>query len=97
VQLGINFTCILNVFTKLPESEATRAILKTLEIKVKLILNCPMALAITCLSHKGQNSVQRKTFKVLPSSKQVCRLSIKNRLAVERGKPTTVVSKTQQV
>ena len=26
-----------------------------------------MALAITCLSHKGQNSVQRETFKVLPS------------------------------
>ena len=41
----------------------------------------------------------RKTFKVLPSHKQVCRLSIykEKAIAVERGKPTLVVSKTQQV
>ena len=37
-----------------------------------------------------------KTFKVLLPRKQVCRLSLKNRLAVERGKPA-IVSKTQQV
>ena len=52
---------------------------------------------ITCLSHKGQNSVQRTTFKVLPSHKQVSRLSLKNRLAVELRKPVIVVRKTQQV
>ena len=57
---------------------------------------CPRELAITCLSHKGQNSVQRTTFKVLPSRKQVTRLSLKNRLVVEWRKPATVVSKTQQ-
>ena len=45
--------------------------LKTLKIQVKLIINCPRALAITCSSHKGQNFVQRTTFKVLPSRKQV--------------------------
>ena len=55
------------------------------------------SVANTCLLHKGQNSVQRKTFKVLPSHKQVCRLLLKNRLAVERGKPAIIVSKTQQV
>ena len=64
---------------------------------MKLILNCPRALAITCLSHEGQNFVQRTTFKVLPSRKQVCRLSLFNRLAVAWGKPTIIVSKTQQV
>ena len=31
------------------------------------------------------------------SRKRVCRLSLKNRLAVERGKFTTIVKKTQQV
>ena len=64
-QWRINFTSIFKVFTK---------------IQVKLILNCTRALAITCLSHTGQNFVQRTTFKVLPSRKQVCRLSLKNRL-----------------
>ena len=64
--------------------------------------NCKMiyfsrALAIACLSHKGEKSVQRKTLKVLPSCKQVCRLSWENRLAVVRGKPTIIVRKTQQV
>ena len=49
-------------------------------IQVKLILNCTRALAITCLSHTRQNFVQRTTFKVLPSPKQVCHLSLKNRL-----------------
>ena len=89
-QLRINFTSIFKVFT----------IWKTLKIQVKLILNCPSALAITCLSHNGQNFVQRTTFKVLPSLKQVCRLSesfIFNKLAVARGKPTIIVSKTQQL
>ena len=77
----------------------TRAIWKTLKIQVKLILNCPSALAITCLSHKGQNFVQRTTFNVLPSLKQVCRLSesLFNKLAVAWGKPTIIVSKTQQL
>ena len=44
---------------------------------MKLILNCLRALAITCLSHKGQNSVQRTTCKVFTqlSRKQVCWLS----------------------
>ena len=53
---------------------------------MKLILNCPRALAITCLSHKGQNFVQRATFKVLQPRKQVCWLSLFNRLAVAREK-----------
>ena len=76
-QLRINFTSIFKVFTKF----ATRAIWKTLRIQVKLIPNCTRALAITCLSHAGQNFVQRTTFKpVLPSRKQVCRWSLKNRL-----------------
>ena len=95
---------ISRVFSKFsqncPSREATRAIWKTLKIQVKLILNCPSALAITCLSHKGQNFAQRTTFKVLPSLKQVCRLSesfIFNKLAVARGKPTIIVSKTQQL
>ena len=56
-----------------------------------LILNCPRALAITCLSHKGQNFVQRTTFKVLPSRKQVCRLSLFNRLAVAQGIPESLL------
>ena len=60
---------------------------------MKLILNCPRALAITCLSHQGQNSVHRTPFKVLPSRKQVCRSSKKNQLAVERRKPAMVVAK----
>ena len=65
---------------------------------MKLILNCPRALAITCLSHKGQNYfLQRTTFKVFPSRKQVCRLSLFSRLAVARGKPTLIVRKTQQL
>ena len=36
---------------------------------------------------------------VLPSLKQVCRLSesLFNKLAVARGKPTIIVSKTQQL
>ena len=50
---------ISRVFSKFPQNcpsrEATRAIWKTLKIQVKLILNCPRALAITCLSHRGQN------------------------------------------
>ena len=52
---------------------------------------------ITCLSHKGQSSVLRKTFKVLPLHKQVSQLSLKNRLAEEQGMSTTTVSKTKQV
>ena len=83
-----------------PSRFATRAIWKTLKIQVKLILNCPSALAITCLSHKGQNFVQRTTFKILPTLKQVCRLSesLFNKLALARGKPTIIiVSKTQQL
>ena len=76
-----------------------RAIWKTLKIQVKIILNCLSALAITCLSHKGQNFVQKTTFKVLPSLKQVCRLSesLFNKLTVAQGKPTIIVSKTQQL
>ena len=46
-----------------------------------ITLYCPRALRITCLSHKGQNSVQRKTFKVL----RLRGLPVKNTLAVERG------------
>ena len=65
-------------------------------IKCLLILNCPRTLAITCLSHQGQNSVHRTTFKVLPSRKQVCRSSKKNQLAVER-RNCYGGSKTQQV
>jgi len=84
-QLRINFTRIFKVFT---------TIWKTLKIQVKLILNCPRAIAITCLSHKEQNYAQTK---VLPFRKQVWRLSLKNRLAVELEKPTIIVSKTQQV
>jgi len=80
-QLRINFTRISKVFTKLPESRSEEGNLENFEN----------------LSHKEQNSVQRKTSKVLPSRKQVCRLSLKNRLAVERGKRTIIVSKTQQV
>ena len=97
--MRINFTSIFKVFTKLPFGrEATRAIWKTLKIQVKLILNCPRALAITCLSHEGQNFVQRTlTFKVMPSRKPVCRLSLKNRLAVAREKPAKILRKTQQV
>ena len=60
---------------------------KTLKVQVKLILNCPRALVITCLSHPGQNFVQRTTFKVLLWRKQVCQLSLKNRLAVWRVIP----------
>ena len=52
---------------------------------------------ITYLSHNGQSSVLRKTFKVLPLHKQICRLSLKNRLAEEQGMPTTTASKTKQV
>ena len=74
-----------------------RAIWKTLKIQVKLILNYPRALVITCLSHTGQNFVQRTTFKVLPMRKQVCQLSLRNRLVVARGKPALIVSKKQQV
>ena len=32
-----------------------KKIWKTLKVQVKLILNCPRVLAITCLSHKRQN------------------------------------------
>ena len=64
-----------------------RSFLKGLKTKEKLSkFNCPRALVITCLLHEGQHSVQRKTFQALPSSKQVFRLSVKNKLAVERGK-----------
>ena len=57
------------------------------------------ALAITCLSHAGQNFVQRTTFKVLPSHKQVCRLSLikEHATVVAQGKPAKIVSKKQQV
>ena len=68
---------ISRVFSKFsqncPSRETKRAIWKTLKIQVKLILNCTRTLAITCLSHTGQNFVHRTTFKVLPSRKQVCR------------------------
>ena len=67
--------------------------------QVRLILNCTRALAITCLSHAGQNFVQRTTFKILPSGKQVCRLSFSKEQAVvaARGKPAKIVSQKQQV
>ena len=81
-QLRIDFTSIFKVFKKLPE----------LQSKAK-----QSNIAITCLSHKVQHFVQRTTFKVLPSRKQVCGLSLFNRLAVARRKPTIIVSKTQQV
>ena len=68
-----------------------------MKIQVQLILNCPRALAINCLPHKGQNFGQRTHFMVLPLRKEVCRLSLKNRLAVAREKPVKIVSKTQQV
>ena len=85
--LRINSTSIFKVFT----------IRKTLKIQVKLIHNSPRALAITCLSHKGQNFVQRaSSFKVLSSRKLVCRLSLFNRLAVARGKSTIIVNSTQE-
>ena len=91
---------ISQVFSKFSQNclscETTRAIWKTLKIRVKLILNCLRALAITCLSHKGQNFVQRTTFNVLPLRKQVCQ-SLFNRLAVARAKPTIIVSKTQHL
>ena len=54
-------------------------------------------LMITCLSHNGQNSIQKTTFKVLLSCKQVCQLSLKNRLAEARGKRTIIVGKMQRV
>jgi len=38
-----------------------------------------------------------KTFKILPLRKQARQLLLKNRLAVEREKPTIIVSNTQQV
>ena len=60
---------------------------------MKLTLNCTRALAITCLSHAGQNFAQRTTFKVLPSRKQVCRFVIKEQaIIVARGKPAKIVS-----
>ena len=69
-----------------------------MKIQVKLILNCTRALAITCLSHAGQNYVQRTTFKILRSRKQVCRFVIKEQgIVVARGKPAKIVSKKQQV
>ena len=69
---------------------------KPLKIEVKLILNCPRAIGIACLL-QGQNSVQKETFKVLPSHKQVCKLLLKNTIAVEGEKPVMIVSKTQQI
>ena len=54
-QLRINFTRFFKVFTKLPEPRSEEGNLENFEIQVKLILNCPRALAITYLSHKGQN------------------------------------------
>ena len=45
---------IFKVFTKVLESRGYEGNLETLKIQVKLILNCPRALAITSLSHKGQ-------------------------------------------
>jgi len=60
---------IFKVFTQLPGSRRDKGNSENVQntSELKLIPNCPRALAITCLSHKGQNSVQRKTFKVLPS------------------------------
>ena len=50
------FHACFKVFLKLPEVQSNKGKSgKTLKIHVKLILNCPRALAITCLSHKGQN------------------------------------------
>ena len=63
-QLRINFTRIFKVLTKLPESRSDEGNLENFENT-----------SDTCLSHKGQNSVNRTTFKVLPSRKQVCRSS----------------------
>ena len=51
----INFPSIFKVSRKLPESQGNLE--KKLKILVKLILNRPRVLVITCLSHKGQNSV----------------------------------------
>ena len=89
---------ISRVFSKFSQFGIWTAICKTLKIQVKLVFNCSRALAITWLSHIGQNFVQRTTFEVLPSRKQFDRLSLFNRLAVARGKPTRIVSrKTQQL
>ena len=47
-QLRINFTCIFKFFPKLPSSlRDSGTFRKTLKIRVKLILNCPRAHAIT--------------------------------------------------
>ena len=96
-QLRINFTSIFKVFTKLPESRSDEGNLVNFENASEINPYCTRALAITCLSHARQNFVQRATFKVLRSRKQVCRLALKNRLVVARGKPAIIVSKKQQV
>ena len=58
---------------------------------MKLILSCTRALAITCLSHTGQNFVQSTTFKVLP-------FVIKEQaIVVAPGKLAKIVSKKEQV
>ena len=82
-QLRINFTSIFKSFHKIARVAKRR---KTLKIQVKLILNCTRALAIACLSHAGPNFVQRTTFKVLLSRKQVCRLSLKTGYSSSTGK-----------
>ena len=58
-----------------------------LDINVTCIFKVFTKLPESRLSYQGQNSVKRATFKVsLPSRKQVCRLPLKNRLAVAREK-----------
>ena len=49
------------------------------------------------ISHKGQNFVQRTTFKVMRSRKKVCRLSLRTKGVVAQGKPAIIVNKTRQV
>ena len=75
---SIHFCASCLVFSKFsqncPSHEATRAIWRTLKIQVKLILNCPRVLAITCLSQRAKFCT-KDNFQGLAVAKQVCRLS----------------------
>ena len=55
---------IFKVFTKMPKSRGDKGNLENFEMQVKLIFNCPKALAITCLSHKGLSSGTFVAFKL---------------------------------
>ena len=67
-----------------------------MKIQVKLTLNSPRALVITCLSHKGQQFVSILYKGQLSRSfHRVDKFA--GRLAVAQGNPTIIVSKTQQV